>query len=203
MDSNDSVTQWITSLKRGDLEPAQRLWTRYVARLVRLARNRLGGARRRVADEEDVVVMAFEAFLAGVRAGRFSQLDDRDDVWQILAMLTERKAVDQLRVELAAKRGGGAIQGESAFAVNEDHAGKAGLGAILDVQPTPEFAAEAAERVQRRFDQLGDDQLVSVALAKLEGYTNAEIARQLGKSVSSIERKLSLIRALWNEAEGS
>jgi len=36
---------------------------------------------RRVADEEDVVLAAFERFDHGVASGRFPKLNDRDDLW--------------------------------------------------------------------------------------------------------------------------
>ena len=85
--------------RRGDSYAAQKLWERYLDRLVRLARRKLGGAPRRAADEEDVAIAAFANFYRGVEAGRFSKLDDRDDLWQLLIVLTERNAIDQIRRE--------------------------------------------------------------------------------------------------------
>ena len=52
----DSVTVWIASLKAGDADAAQKLWQRYFETLVRLARDRLRGASRTVADEEDAAL---------------------------------------------------------------------------------------------------------------------------------------------------
>jgi hypothetical protein len=43
----------------------------------------------------------------------------------------------------------------------------------------------------------GDDKLRSVAVWKLEGYTNAEIAARLGRAPATVERKLRLIRDAW------
>jgi hypothetical protein len=37
----------------------------------------------------------------------------------------------------------------------------------------------------------------AVALAKLENYTNEEIARWLNRSLATVQRKLGLIRKLW------
>ena len=37
----------------------------------------------------------------------------------------------------------------------------------------------------------------AIAIAKMEGYTNEEIARRLGVSVRSVVRKLGLIRKAW------
>ena len=45
-------------------------------------------------------------------------------------------------------------------------------------EPTAEFAAEMVEAVDRLFDQLADDELRQIALHKLEGYTNEEIAQE-------------------------
>jgi DNA-directed RNA polymerase specialized sigma24 family protein len=45
------------------------------------------------------------------------------------------------------------------------------------------------------------DDLRQVALWKLEGYSNEEIATRLGCVVRSVERKLAAIRATW-DAEG-
>lgn len=53
-------------------------------RLVRLAHRRLGTAPRALADEEDVVLSAFDSFLRAVNKERFSQLEDRSDLWQVL-----------------------------------------------------------------------------------------------------------------------
>ena len=44
------------------------------------------------------------------------------------------------------------------------------------------MAAQMVEEYQRLLDGLGDDLLWSVAVGKLEGYTNREIAVRLGRS---------------------
>src|SRR4051812_5308568 len=92
-----SVTRWIDRLRQEDPPAAQALWERFHARMLTLARGRLHPGLRRVADEEDVVVVAFERFLRGVRQGRFPRLGDRDDLWAILFTLTTRQAAQQLR----------------------------------------------------------------------------------------------------------
>src|SRR5262245_42322399 len=94
-----SVSHWINALKEGDQAAAQSLWERYHARLIGLARQVLQGSRRREADEEDVVQNAFNSFFKGVAQGRFPQLNDRDNLWRLLVVLTARKAVDQVRRE--------------------------------------------------------------------------------------------------------
>jgi DNA-directed RNA polymerase specialized sigma24 family protein len=93
-------------------------------------------------------------------------------------------------------RGGGAVQGESAWG-DPSEAGGAGIEEFPGSEPTPDFAAEFAEQCQRLLDRLGDASLRTVALRKMEGYTNAEIADALGCGVRTVERKLRVIRSLW------
>ncbi len=79
--SSGSVTHWIGRLKAGDGDAAQRLWEAYFARLVRLARAKLPGHRKHVADEEDVALSTFDSFCHGARDGRFPKLTDRNNLW--------------------------------------------------------------------------------------------------------------------------
>src|SRR6185437_2028102 len=78
-----SVTRWLRSLEAGDGGggAAEELWRRYFGDLVRLARARLRGAPRAVADEEDAALSAFDSFCQGATRGRFPRLTDRDDLW--------------------------------------------------------------------------------------------------------------------------
>src|SRR5262245_50483519 len=106
MSSEGSVTRWLDQLKAGDRGAVQALWTAYYHRLVALARSRLRNVPRRAADEEDVALCAFDSFCHRAELGQFSRLDDRDDLWQLLFVLTVRKAVDLARHEGRRSRGG-------------------------------------------------------------------------------------------------
>ncbi len=197
--STESVTEWIGRLKAGDFVVGQPLWQRYVDRLVRLASRKLGDAAKKVADEEDVVLSAFNAFLGGAAEGRFAQLDDRDDLWQLLVMLTERKAIGIRRREQTEKRGGGEVRGESAIE-GPKGSGSPGIGQVAGAEPTPEFAAQMAEDFAQRLAELGEQsELQQIACDRMAGYTNVEIAQRLGCSVRSVERQLNLIRKIWTQ----
>ena len=78
---------------------------------------------------------------------------------------------------------------------------QAGLAEVIGHAPTPEFAAMMAEECQRLLERLDDPELAALALAKLEGYTNKEIAKRLGCSVRTVERQLRLIRKKWQQEE--
>ena len=74
MNSDGSVTQWISRLKGGEASAAGQLWRAYFPRLVGLARRKLGPRARRLADEEDVALSAFKSLCLGAAGGRFPQL---------------------------------------------------------------------------------------------------------------------------------
>ena len=115
MASAGPVTTWVEQLRAGNRAAAQHLWECYFSRLVGLARQKLQGLPRRAADEEDVALSAFDSFCRGVARGRFPLLDDRDDLWALLVVITVRKAIDLRQRENRQKRGGGKVVGESAL----------------------------------------------------------------------------------------
>jgi DNA-directed RNA polymerase specialized sigma24 family protein len=191
MSPGGSITAWLGPLRAGDEAAAQKLWEAYFQRLVALARKKLGAAPGGVADEEDVALSAFDSFCKAAEQGRFPRLEDRDDLWQLLVVLTARKSANLLKREGRQKRGGGRAR-------QEDEDGRE-LAGLVASGPSPDFAAEAAEECRRLLGLLGDEELRSVALWKMEGHTNEEIAALLNRCLGSVERKLRAIRALWEK----
>jgi RNA polymerase sigma factor (sigma-70 family) len=200
MASHGSVSNWITALKDGDSAAAQPLWERYYRQLVDLARKKLRATSRRAADEEDVVQNAFHSFFRAVDQGRFPQLDDRDSLWRLLVVITANKALKQLEYAHRKKRFGGTETSQAgiySLAPSEDVA----LVEFVGTEPTPDFAAQVAEEYGRLLDLLGDDKLREVAVSKMEGFGNEEIADKLGCSLRTVARKLEAIRILWNNEQ--
>jgi DNA-directed RNA polymerase specialized sigma24 family protein len=194
MSIDGSVTYWIGAIKTGDEAAAQNLWEAYFQKLVALARSRLGNTPRRASDEEDVALSAFKSFFEGMGQGRFPQLNDRNDLWRVLVRITACKAVDQINRDRRKKRRpmDAAVRGESVFMGVEG-----GIARVVGDEPTPAFAAQVAEEYDQLLERLGDSNLRSVAVWKLEGYTDQEIADKLGCTLRTAERKLRLIRSLW------
>ena len=197
LSSEGSVTNWIGQLRAGDPAAAQKLWERYFRRLVGLARKKLQDAPRRAADEEDVALSAFASFCHHAAAGRFPQLADRDDLWRLLVTVTSRKALHLRRDEKRPKRGGGEVLSLAELSGSSEE--NAVFEQILDREPTPAYAALVAEESRRLLERLGDEQLRTIALYKLEGHTNEEIAGKLGCERVTVQRKLRLIRQIWAE----
>jgi DNA-directed RNA polymerase specialized sigma24 family protein len=191
-----SVSAFLEQLRAGDAAALQPLWERYYARLVGLARQRLQGRAPALADEEDIALSAFDSFQRGAEQGRFPRLNDRDDLWQVLILLARQKAADLLQHEGRQKRGGGRVRPLSALADPQASASEESFLELFGPEPTPALAAELAEDCRRRLDAL-DGELRAVAVRKMEGYSNEEIAAALGRSVATVERKLRVIRSLW------
>ena len=193
--SGGSVSHWLGPLQEGNPEAAQKLWECYFGRLIELARKKLRALPHREA-AEDVALSAFDSFCRGAGRGRFPQLADRESLWRLLVVITVRKAAHHKRDANRQKRGGRAV---GIAAASPDADMETYLEQIVDREPTPEFAAEAAEECRYLMRRLGDPELESIALLRMEGYTVEEIGERLDYVPRTIKRKLRLIRGLWEQ----
>jgi len=186
--ADDTLARWLGQLRSGEQSAARELWGQYFGPMVELARSKLRGMSARAADEEDVALSAFKSFCRAVEAGRYTNLFDRDGLWALLVTITARKAVDLRRHEHRRKR---------RAPTGADADGGPALDDLIGREPDPEFVARIAEECQRLLGLLTDPMLRTIALRKMEGFTNAEIAAELGVVGRTVERKLNLIRRRW------
>ncbi len=185
--TDGSVTHWIGQVQAGgDSIAEQALWDHYFARLAALARQQLRDLPPHLRDDEDLALSALNSFFARAKQDGFPQLHDRSDLWQLLAKITVRKTLHQRRNTHAQKRGNGQAP--------SDLAGD--LRNLAAVEPTPDMLVAVKEEYQRLMDLLSEE-LQTVVRQKLEGYSNAEIARHLGRVERTVERKLERIRHIW------
>ena len=200
-ESGSSVTGFINDFKQGHSAAFNELWNRYFLRLVALARRRLQHERRLAGgDEEDIALSAFKSFHRRVRRGDFPHLDDRDDLWVQLVTLTRQKVIDLERREGALKRDFRRLLSEADLVGSQADDGGNGFGMFAGPEPDPAFSAMMTEECRRLLDCLNDPTLRQIALAKMGMYTNQEIAARSGKSLSWVNRKLDLIRNIWEAA---
>ncbi len=184
-----SVTQFFGQLRTGDAAAAGALWERFFPRMLALARRTLVGRPQRVADADDAALSAFASFCDRVRAGEYD-VDGRDDLWGLLAVITANKARMQVRRETALKRGGGRVRGEDDL-VRPDGS-PLPLDEAAAALPAAEFDLHCEELLARL-----DPELRAFAVLRLLGHTNAEIARMHDCTERKVERKLNLIRLRW------
>jgi hypothetical protein len=116
----------------------------------------------------------------------------------MLVVLTARKALRQVQYERRQERGGGNVIPEADVAPADAGPG-AGLDAIIGREPSPEFAAQVADECGRLLDLLDDEELRTIAVLKMDGHTNTEIAGKLGCLKRTVQRKLQVIRGLWQD----
>jgi RNA polymerase sigma factor (sigma-70 family) len=195
---NGSVTRLIQLLRSAD--PAERelaaqlIWRRYFRDLLQLARNNLNRRIRRREDEEDVVLSMYKSFCLRQQRGEFD-LTGRDALWNLLVTITLRKARNAAKRHLRDKRD---IAREQTIADrDESESGQWALEQMDAAGPSPAEAAVLNEALERRLEMLADPRLREIALWRLEGYTNLEIAHRLDCTERSVERKMERIRSKW------
>lgn len=190
MRTEGSVTNWIREAKVGDEDAAKRLWDRYFSRLLELAKSHLRSASKRVADEEDVVLNTLESVLTGAKNDKFPLLNNREDLWGLLLVITARKAANQKKHQRRLRRGGGKQRGESVF---ESAGERTGIEQIAAQTPTPEMAAMLTDEIKHLLERLADSTLQQIAVWKMEGHTYDEMAVKLDCSKRTVIRKFKLI----------
>jgi RNA polymerase sigma factor (sigma-70 family) len=198
MDAQGSVTRLIEQLRSDDPilrdDAARGLWERYVSALLELARHHLDRKLLHREDEEDVLQSMYASFCSRQQRGSF-ELNGRNDLWKLLVTVTLRKARNAARRNRQEARDYRRERGQGG---GDSSSGAWALELMDASEPTPEDAAALNEELQKRLRALGDPVLRRIALRKLEGYTNKEIARELDNCTErTIERKLARIRTKW------
>ena len=189
MSDSNNVSHWIDLVKYGDSAAANRIWQHYFERLVQSVRRRLLGQNRAVTDKEDIVLSVFDSFYAAAEKGRSPDLSDREDLWQLLLRMSARKVIDKRRHDLRQRRGG-----DVEICSLDDHGDNESIIEAIGDEPSPEMVLMMNESVEQFFSHLGVGHLRDLAGAKLEGYSNAELAQRLQCSERTSERRLHLIR---------
>ena len=177
MDPHGSITRVFPDLRSDDPvvrnAAARLIWDRYFRDLLTLARKNLDKRLHRRTDEEDVALSMFKSFCLRQQRGEFD-LAGRDQLWKLLVTITLRKARNAAKAHRREKRD---IARERTL-TGDDEDGSAGwvLEQMEAADPSPLEAVVLNEALERRLQALADPELRDIALRRLEGYTNAEIA---------------------------
>jgi RNA polymerase sigma factor (sigma-70 family) len=189
------LIQLLRSADAAERDLAARLiWRRYFHDLLELARNNLNRRIRRREDEEDVLQSMYKSFCLRQQRGEFD-LTGRDALWRLLVTITLRKARNTAKKHGRERRD---VARELTIA-DRDESGSAhwALEQMDAAGPSPAEAALLNEALERRLEALADPELRQIALRRLEGYTNREIADQLDCTERSVERRTERIRSKW------
>ena len=193
-----SVTQMIHQLRSDDPrerdEAARLVWEHYFRDLLALAQRHLGWRIRQKVDAEDLLQSVYASVCRRQQRGDF-ELYDRDDFWRLLVTVTLNKARNAAKWHHAGQTRR-RPRGRPRLRPRASPAREAGLP-LAAAGPTPDEAVALAEELEQRIRSLADPLLMQVALKKLEGLTNREIAEELDYTERTIERKLEIIRKKW------
>ena len=195
-DSNEpkSITLWFDQLRRGDQLAAQRLWDRLFERLVLYAKTRMKNANRCVSDEEDIAIGVMSALCGAASRGELPSIDNREDLWRMLLSWTHNDIIDHCRYHQRTKRGGRVRD----FTADDMNRGNAfSLDDIVGNTPPADVLHEMGDQFHLLLNRLPQKQLQEIAIARLHGHSNEEIAKTQNVSIRTIERKLNLIRNCW------
>jgi RNA polymerase sigma-70 factor, ECF subfamily len=191
-----SVTMALADLRASDArvrnDAAQRLWERFAPRLCALARSRLNARIRVREDEDDIVQSLFLVFFAAQR-GDGASLRGREDFWRLMVRMTLCKVANVVHHHQRARRD---VRREQAL-MRQDRPSEDGYGLSAVMAPSRALSPqdEVISRLELERILSGLDEAQRRILTwKLEGFTNAEIGREIHRTERTVELKLRLIR---------
>jgi DNA-directed RNA polymerase specialized sigma24 family protein len=114
-----------------------------------------------------------------------------------LVTIVARKAVNRFKKDRALKRGGAHYGcGQPG---QERNGTERSLAEILAGDPTPDTLAELNEELHYRLSLLTGEMLRDIAILRLHGFTNREIAQRIGVAERTVRRKIYCIRREWTD----
>ncbi len=197
MTVDGSLTLCVHRLKSPDPierdDAARIIWNRFSSKLQSLVRRHLDGQIRRREDEHDVLQSMYLSFFQGQLEGKTAPAS-RQELWRLLVRITMCKLVNTANRHLAARRdvrrerpdGRNVTGGNPQFPTwMLEHVDRG--------QPSAEEKVIVIDELDRLLRELPEE-LRRIVIWKLEGFTNAEIAHMIGRTVRCVELKTQLIR---------
>lgn len=188
------LTIFFEQLRQGDQDAAERLWECCAPRILAVARKTLAYRAQRISDHDDVAQSVFVSLWTQATKGNFSEDFHRENLWRLLTTMTVRRALKHQAREQTRKRGRGRVQVESSVAPSG--AVPFRLDQAMAQVSNHEFDVLCEEQLLRL-----DEDLRAIAVLRLMNHTQDEIAAALNCSISTVERKLRLIRKLWRDGD--
>jgi hypothetical protein len=189
-----SVTRWLLKLRAGDHDAAARIWSQYYSRLVQFAERRMSGNADHATDGEDLAHSAFRQFCLAAMSGRYGQLSDRSELWDLLITCTLNKIRNHIRSQRALKR-----QSRGDRLMFQDDA------LVLADLRRPETGVEMADLLNCWLQQLDREdasgELRQVAIWRMEQRSADWIARALRRSKTVVLSQIRMIALIWERCE--
>jgi RNA polymerase sigma factor (sigma-70 family) len=198
-DSSGSVTALIRGAQAGDRQTApSQLWNRYYQQVCHVVRQVLRGSHEIDGDWEDVALETMRQVLEGVYEDRYPLLNDRDNLWAILARVTVCRALDERKRRQRHQRRLGMVASDATSSSAVEPRERFPVETVVDRAPLPDLVLEATEQIERLMGLLGSHpRLATLARLKLQGATQEQISDELQVSQRTIRRDLARIREIW------
>lgn len=190
-----SISRAIASLEGQDEVAAELIWNRYFRRLCEYCDVLIYQRHQKHISADEIASSAFLALFDGIKNRRFEQVRNRDELWQMLTLIAARKAINRGLAQDRQRRGGGKVRGSSAF----DHRSIDNVTDYLQRELDPQEYLELEELSEQLLGALTIENLKTIAIWRMAGFSNDEMAKKLNCSVRTIERKLNLIREIWSK----
>lgn len=165
----------------------RQVFERYYQRLWRLAWQQMHPRIRQRIDPDDVINSGLKSLFLDFQAGK-EYLEDKESLWGLLAGVVLTKVCQAAREHRAHKRDAFREQGGPA-----DDSADPVWDYLYTAEPTPHDALCLKEAIENL-----SDELQAVAVGKLHGRTDEELAQQLGyKSTETIRLAKRRIEKKW------
>jgi DNA-directed RNA polymerase specialized sigma24 family protein len=187
-----SITGWLQQLQRGDHESAARIWKRFYPRLVQLASQKMRHSVDHSEDGEDAAHSALHKVLRCITAGKYADLNNRTELWNMLFVATMNRVRSHYRRQQSQKNPVTATEGLDSQ-----------TGGMEDFS-SPETETQLADLLEFLMRRLDDEdpsgELRTVAALHLDQHSASDIARILRRRKTVILQKIRLIRIIWVES---
>lgn len=177
------LNQW----KAGDQDAAEEIFSRYMNRLIGLAKSRLSEKMKSRVDPEDIVQSAYRSFFRHAQDDRY-ELRRSGDLWRLLAAITINKTMGQVEFHTAAKR---SIDQEGELtAESVSH-----LVAHIAVsrEPSVEEAVALTDEIEVLLAMLQPNER-SILELRLQGKSSEQIAEELQCSPRTVRRTVERVK---------
>jgi RNA polymerase sigma-70 factor, ECF subfamily len=189
MSESQSFDDLMARLRAGDNDAATQVFNRYASRLIELARQRLDPQIRSKVDPEDVLQSVFRSFFMHQAAGDITGLENWDNLWALLVVITMRKCGRRIEYFHSASRD---VLREEAPVPDTDLESHSDSGTSSD-EPTPSEAAILTETLEQLMNSLEGRQREVLSLI-LQGYSVPEISSLMGCTERMAYRVLNRVK---------
>jgi RNA polymerase sigma factor (sigma-70 family) len=191
------ISLHIELVKKQDREAMTLIWERYIAYLLRFVSSQCKkNPRLRGAGADDLTAETFESFWKAATSGKLSGIVDREGLLKMLCKIAKRKVAHHARDESRLKRGSGRVLLHADADPGDSSASGDFFEQFESDDPLPEDLAIATETLASAYAALPDPKLREVLELWLQQeYTQPEIAKALGCSVTTVGRRVAEIRA--------